>query len=445
MSNYWWWLILTQVTGNPLLALVLLFAGGWALDQFTFGILPSPLRAWRRFERTGKLQRELANNPSNRRARFELADLLCDQRRFGKALEVLKPNVAAGDDDAATMYLMGVAAYGSGHPKEAETFLGEAQASDAEYRMGAIFLEQGRGRLANGDAAGARAALEELVKRRKGTVQGRVLLARACAALGEGAKASELRKQAWSEYASSPRFQQRQERWWAWRLQPWRPVLLVVAAAGLAFGMSKLSPTLSRMGGRGAMGSIGALGRARAAMPGPVMRAAGMDAAEQQRFREALATPKHPGGGPIDPKRFERLPDANLAGTSQLRGRYDPTDTDPAHAQRMIPGDMLCRIWARYGAPTKQDGLFAYMFRDTTNGVQFSAYSAGSGPAYGAALYDHGAPIPDAARAQAEASVGAFDQLLDETPPVDCEWKFEGDEGAYRSGVKNGVPFAEDL
>ena len=445
MSSYWWWLILSEVTGNPILALVLLFVGGWALDQFTLGILPSPLRAWRRFERTGKLQRELVINPSNRKTRFELADLLCDQRRFGKALEVLKANVAAGDDDAATMYLMGVAAYGSGHPKEAETFLGEAQGSDPEYRMGAIFLEQGRGRLANGDAAGAKAALEELVKRRKGTVQGRVLLARACAATGDSARAGELRKQAWVEYASSPRFVQRQERWWAWRLQPWRPALLVVAAAALAFGMSKVTPSLRGQFGSRGLGSIAALGNARASMPNAMMGAAGMDDAQQARFHEALRMPQHPGGGPIDPKRFVRAPDAMVAGTSQLRGRYDPTDRDLAHAQRMIPGDMLGRIWALYGPPPKQNDLFAYVFRDTTNGVIFSAYSAGSGPAYGAVLMENGVPVPDDARQKAEASVGAFDQLLDETKPVDCEWQFQGDEGPYRSGVKNGVPFAEDL
>lgn len=245
MSNYWWWLILSQVTGNPLLALVLLFVGGWALDQFTFGILPSPLRAWRRFRRAGALEREIGINPHNRKARFELADLYLEHRRPAKALEVLKPNLAAGDDDAATLYLMGRAAYGTGHAKEAETFLAEAMDRDPEYRMGAIFLELGRGRLAQGDPAGARAALDEFCNRRKGTVEGKVLLARACAQSGDPARAAELRKQAWADYAHAPRFLQRQERWWAWRLQPWRPVALAIGAALLAAGLAQVAPRLS--------------------------------------------------------------------------------------------------------------------------------------------------------------------------------------------------------
>jgi tetratricopeptide (TPR) repeat protein len=247
VSGYFIYLLLARLTGSPLLTLVALAVVGLSVDQATLGILPGPVRLFRRWRRAGKLERELAVNPHNRTSRFELADLLISQRRFAKALTILSPNVAAGDDDAATLFLMGVAARGAGHPQQAETFLSTAAEQDPDLRLGAILLELGRARLLRGDARAALEPLETFLQRRKSTVEGRVLLAQALESLGEGARARTLRIEAWREYATSPRYVQRSERPWAWRLQPWRPVALVlgvVVAGGLLLHAAQnLQPT----------------------------------------------------------------------------------------------------------------------------------------------------------------------------------------------------------
>ena len=350
MSNYGWWLILSQVTGSPVMALVLLGVGGWALDQFTLGILPSPLRAYRRWRRTSSLTELLTINPHDRRARFELADLLCDHRRFARALEVLKPNVAAGDSDAATLYLMGRAAYGSGHPREAETFLGESLEQDPEYRMGATLLELGRGRLAAGDVAGAETALRDFCKRRQGTVEGRVLLSQACAARGDQAEADRWRSEAWKEYATAPPFLQRQERWWAWRIRPWRPALLALAVSIVAYGLLQLLPLL-----RPAPAPRGAAMRAAPQGGFPTFMAApGMSAEAQERYRQLASLPEHPGGGPIDPQRFDRLHFGGLRCRLHLEvdlgERGGPVDGGLARAQPIEVGARDHRdagVWGR--------------------------------------------------------------------------------------------------
>lgn len=242
--SYLLYLLLARLTGSPLLTLVALAVLGLSLDQATLGILPGPVRLFRRWRRAVKLERELAINPHNRTSRFELADLLIDQRRFAKALAVLAPNVAAGDDDAATLFLMGVAARGAGHAQQAETFLSTAAEQDPDFRLGAILLELGRARLLRGDAPAAREPLERFLARRKSTVEGRVLLARALEQLGEGARAQALRAEAWREYQTSPRYVQRTERPWAWRLQPWRPVALGVAVVALGGLLLRAAPHL---------------------------------------------------------------------------------------------------------------------------------------------------------------------------------------------------------
>ena len=81
----------------------------------------------------------------------------------------------------------------------------------------------GRGRLQQRKFDGAKAALETYAKHRAGTVEGRVLLARALDGLGDDASAAMMKDQAWSEFTHAPRFQRLMERLWAWRAQPLLP------------------------------------------------------------------------------------------------------------------------------------------------------------------------------------------------------------------------------
>jgi hypothetical protein len=113
----------------------------------------------------------------------------------------------------------------------AEGALAIARDAEPGVRMGEIDLELGRMRIAGGDLAGAREALERLVAARPGTVEGRFLLARALDGLGDGAGARRVRDEAWNEYASLPAFHRRRERRFAWRIRPWRPAAIALALA----------------------------------------------------------------------------------------------------------------------------------------------------------------------------------------------------------------------
>src|SRR5262249_37112172 len=139
------------------------------VDRFTLGLLPSPVRWLMRLRRTFQLERRLQLNPSDRQARFELADLCIGQRRYGRAAELLRYNLEAGDDDVATLLLAGVAFLGAGHVPQGERLLDEAERLQPDYRQGSIHLERGRFRLKRGDWALARASLERFCAVRSGT------------------------------------------------------------------------------------------------------------------------------------------------------------------------------------------------------------------------------------------------------------------------------------
>jgi hypothetical protein len=91
-----------------------------------------------------------------------------------------------------------------------------------------------------------------------------------------------------------------------------------------------------------------------------------------------------------------------------------------------------------FGPPDQVgDGGFDYALRDRTSGLTFNAYSGASGPAYG---------VEPAHRAAIGLVLEAFDRLLDQTAPTDCEVEYESDEwGPYRVGILGGRAFEGPL
>ncbi|MCP3104569.1 hypothetical protein LZ198_37475 [Myxococcus sp. K15C18031901] len=231
MSKWMLWMFLTLLTGSPLLSLGLVIVIIFVADRFTWRVLPSPMRMLKRFQRAGELAGTILTNPHERRARHELADIRVEQKRYAEAVDVLKPNLEAGDEDVDTLFLLGVAYLGAGDARRGELLLDEAAKLDAGYRQGAIELERGRFRLKRGEVKGAIEALERFCTLRLGTVEGRYLLARALSKAGRGADAKHMRRLAWNEYVAAPGFQRRRERRWAWLSRPSRPLTYAVLLA----------------------------------------------------------------------------------------------------------------------------------------------------------------------------------------------------------------------
>ncbi len=248
MSSWMQFWLLTLLTGNPVVAAVLVMVGWLVLDRFTLRALPDPLRAVVRWSKGSRLRRLIQLNRFDRKSRFELAELYVEQRRYKAAMELLRANVEAGDHDAGTLFLMGVSCLGAGHADQGELFLTSAQEEDPNFRMGEIDLARGRWRLARGEYAKAREALERFCAARPGTVEGKVLLAKAQDKLGDDVAAAYLREQAWHDHVAAPRFQRRLSRFWAWRAKPWRPVLyaaIALVCAGLFWKVA--GPTLDQL------------------------------------------------------------------------------------------------------------------------------------------------------------------------------------------------------
>jgi tetratricopeptide (TPR) repeat protein len=231
LSKFFIWYLLARATGSPIGSAIALLVFYWAVDRFTLGLLPDPFRFVQRWRKQWSLEHHLKLASHDRKARMDLAELYVERKRYAAAVDVLRPNLEAGDDDIVSVFTMGVACLGAGHVQQGEKLLAHALEMQPDFRVGEIHLVLGRFRVQRGDFAGAKAALEELVKVRKGTIEGRVLLSKAMDGLKDDGAAALMRDQAWAEYVGAPRFQRRRERLWAWRARPSRPIIYAVLLA----------------------------------------------------------------------------------------------------------------------------------------------------------------------------------------------------------------------
>lgn len=246
MSGYFQWFILTAITGSPLGSAVALIVFWLVVDRFTLGFLPDPVRWVLKWRREGKLERMLVGNPHDGRARLELAQLLVERGKGKQAVDVLRPNFDNGADDIQSVFTMGEACLQAGYVEQGEKLLNHAEELSPDFRVGEIHLVRGRQRLARADFAGAKTALDALLKIRRGTIEGRMLMARAMAGLGDDGASALMKDEAWREYVSAPSFQRRKERLWAWRARPSRPATyLLIFILVFAFFGTVIAPKIS--------------------------------------------------------------------------------------------------------------------------------------------------------------------------------------------------------
>ena len=243
--------MISSLTGNPLGAAIAVFVAWFLLDRVTLRVMPDPLRFISKRRREWALAHQMRLNPHDRRARLELSQLLVNRRAFKQAVDMLRPNLDHGDEDLETLFTMGSACVGAGFSDQGEKLLAHVNEADSDFRVGEVYLVLGRGRLKRRDFTGARSALETYLSHRRGTVEGRVLLAQALTGQGDDAAGALMKDEAWAEFTHAPRFQRRVERLWAWRAQPLRPVLygLVVLIAA-AVVMKAVVPTVSELAHR---------------------------------------------------------------------------------------------------------------------------------------------------------------------------------------------------
>lgn len=165
----------------------------------------------------------------------------------------------------------------------------------------------------------------------------------------------------------------------------------------------------------------------------------------------------------VEASRFERIPSIPGEKPSMVCYRYCFLSNDAAgyfNTQPAPASDFLSRLWALYGKPDMMENSFLYTLKDKQTNLIFTAYCHYFVPAYGSyKRYNR-----DKEMKKALPSLALFDQLLQQTDPVDCQIEIDVDfskfsdnvideeeyqqhpqhyKATYKIGSQQGVPYIE--
>jgi Zn-dependent protease len=165
----------------------------------------------------------------------------------------------------------------------------------------------------------------------------------------------------------------------------------------------------------------------------------------------------------VEASRFERIPPTPDENPSMVCYQYCFFSDDAGGYFNTHPapaGDFLSRLWALYGKPDMMENSFLYTLKDKKTNIIFTAYCHYFVPAYGAyKRYDSEKEMK-----KVLPSLAFFNQLLQQTDPVDCHIEIDVDfskfsdnvvdeeeyqqqpeqyKATYKIGSQKGVPYFE--
>ena len=204
--------LLTWMTGNPILALVIvaiISAAGYG--YFTARIFRVP-RAINRWLAIRDLERTVRTNPHDANARADLGRLRVEAGQPARALPHLEAAHARAPEVTETTYYLGAARLRLGNEAGGRPLIEEALARDPRIGYGEPHLRLGEFYLDHGRAADALPHLERFIEMHASSVEGQYKLARASLATGQVDRARTALDEAARAYGGAPRFKRREER-----------------------------------------------------------------------------------------------------------------------------------------------------------------------------------------------------------------------------------------
>lgn len=206
-----WWLL-----GNPFLALIVMLVILYVLDRRFVGMFPSVVKPLKRMSRIRALRRQADNSPSDMSARYDLARLLLERRRYGEARQWLEQIRHAYEDSAEYWDDLGTALLHTGDATAGEQYILKALELNPRVKYGEPYLRLAS-HYARHDQQKALQVLEQFRHIQSSSCRAYYMLGQLDRSLGREQEAKQSFREAVNVYRSLPKYKKRSERGWAIR------------------------------------------------------------------------------------------------------------------------------------------------------------------------------------------------------------------------------------
>jgi tetratricopeptide (TPR) repeat protein len=214
MSRFFLFALLTWITGNPLLAVVVIvllsLPGWWAGSRWAFR-LSRKVRSW---GEAGRLRRALAINPHDAKARTDLGAMLARQGRFREARAELEQAWPRVDDLPEANYYLGLSLMNDGEIERGRALVEKALSLNPRFGYGEPYLRLGDFRAERREWAQAAERYCQATEIYGSSVEGWSKLGQALSESGRRDEAQAALREALASYRTAPWYRRAEDRAW---------------------------------------------------------------------------------------------------------------------------------------------------------------------------------------------------------------------------------------
>jgi tetratricopeptide (TPR) repeat protein len=214
MGRFFLFAILTWVTGNPILAVLVIIAlslpGWWVGSRWAFR-LNRKIREW---GEVGRLRRALAMNPHDAKARTDLGAILTRRGRFREGRAELEQALPRVDDLPDANYYLGLCLLNDGEADRGRGLVERALTLNPKFGYGEPYLRLGDFRAERGEWTQAAERYRQATDIYGSSVEGWCKLGQALSELGRRDEARAALREALASYRTAPWYRRSDDRPW---------------------------------------------------------------------------------------------------------------------------------------------------------------------------------------------------------------------------------------
>ncbi len=217
MSKIFLFYILTVITRNPLLALLVILLLYFFLDRRYIGLIPDFAGPFRTRREIARLKREVMLNPHNGQALSNLGRDLVRIKKYREGVEYLDRALEKMDDIPETQFYLGLGWLSLNNLDRASEHLEKAIELDRRYGYGEPHLRLGDYHTASNNLDQALKAYEDFTGIHTSSSEGFFKIGEIWLQKGDRQKAGEYYRNAMHAFKGSPPHKKRIDRPWFWK------------------------------------------------------------------------------------------------------------------------------------------------------------------------------------------------------------------------------------
>jgi tetratricopeptide (TPR) repeat protein len=206
--------LLWRLTGNPILAVLVLLVILYFIDRRFIGLTPSLIRPFKRNRRLKQIKFELLTHPHNTSGKLEAAWLLIEKKKYTEALQYLEEVHRILDDSAEASYATGLSYLKLGNLEQGEKWVLQSLSINPRVRYGDPYLRLGEA-LAVAQPEKALRYLQQFREVHSSSCEAYYRLGQLYERIGRKEESRLIYKETLDIYHALPKYKRRTERRWA--------------------------------------------------------------------------------------------------------------------------------------------------------------------------------------------------------------------------------------